>query len=106
MDVLEVLNINHIPVENIVLSSLYTYSLYYLTHKNLPTQEEERKIMHIDTRGCLFDFTNKTYDVIFYCNQPIICSHCRETYLIDDRIINKELKKIRKSFFIGYMKIL
>jgi len=93
---------NNIPLENLILSSLYTYSLIFLKNNSLPTKEEERSIMHFDTRGCLFDLTNEVTDVKFYTNYPIICNHCQQEILnekINVKKLNRELKTIRKSFF-------
>lgn len=104
--VFDELNKNNIPLENLIISSLYTYSLCFFKYNALPTKVEEKKIMHFDTRGCLFDFTNKSADVKFYTNYPIICPYCQKSISennIDANIniknINKELRKIRKSFF-------
>ena len=91
-----------IPIENIILSALYTYSLVFIKNGALPSPEEEREIMHFDTRGCLFDFTDSISDVKFYTNCPILCSHCINTMLHEDiniKKLNKELKKIRKNTF-------
>lgn len=93
---------NNIPLENLILSALYTYSIIFLKNSELPTRIEEEKIMHLDTRGCLFDFTNDVTDVKFYTNYPIICTHCQKEILCDDinlKKINKELQRIRKTFF-------
>lgn len=103
VNIYEVLCENNIPLENIVISSLYTYSLVFVNENGLPTQEREREIMHLDTRGCLFDFTNNISDVKFYANLPVICLHCQKELIDSKQLnikqINKELKKIRKSFF-------
>lgn len=93
---------NNIPLENLILSAIYTYSIIFLKNNRLPTRIEEMKMMHLDTRGCLFDFTNDVTDVKFYTNYPIICSRCQETILcekINIEKINKELQRIRKTFF-------
>ena len=93
---------NNIPLENLIISSLYTYSLIFLKNNGLPTKEEERSIMHFDTRGCLFDFTNEVTDVKFYTNYPIICRHCQQQVFnekINIKKLNNELKRIRKTFF-------
>ena len=93
---------NNIPIENMILSALYTYSLVFIKNGALPSPEEEREIMHFDTRGCLFDFTDSITDVKFYTNCPILCSRCINTMLCEDVDIiklNRELKKIRNNTF-------
>lgn len=93
---------NNIPLENLILSAIYTYSLIYLKNGRLPTKAEEMEMMHLDTRGCLFDFTNDVTDVKFFANYPIICPYCQVAILpdnIDIKKINKELRRIRKNFF-------
>lgn len=104
--VFDELNRDNIPLENLIFSSLYTYSLYFLKYNALPTKVEEKRIMHFDTRGCLFDFTGSSSDVKFYTNYPIICPHCHKNIIDNDidkkvniRKINRELQKIRKNFF-------
>lgn len=103
MSIYEVLSTNHIPLENMVISALYTYSIIFTKENSLPTKTQEEKIMHLDTRGCLFDFDDNVVDVKFYADCPIICLHCQESMIdskkVDIKQINKELKRIKKSFF-------
>lgn len=102
-DIYNTLITNHIPVENAIISALYTYSLLYLKINSLPTKQEEKECMHLDTRGCLFDFTSQINDIKFYTDCPIVCKYCQSHILeqseLDIKKINKELNKIKKSFF-------
>ena len=92
----------HIPIENAIISALYTYSILYSKINDLPTKQEEKEYMHIDTRGCLYDFTSQINDIKFYTDCPIICKYCQSHIFkqseLDIKKINKELKRIRKSF--------
>lgn len=101
--ILDTLRNNNIPIENAVITLLYTYALLYRKFQNrIPTQEDEKKFLHTDRRGCIFDLSPSSNDIIYTCISPIICDECREELkkTIDNNIIpsiNKELRKIKKS---------
>jgi hypothetical protein len=105
-EIREILRFSNIPLENVVLRLLYSYSLQFKRSDGvLPTSNEYTNYTHDETRGCLFDMNGLKEDVIYSCHQPILCSDCvgrlrRET--VSDELIEKvrrEIKKIRKPLF-------
>lgn len=102
----DILMPNNIPLENLVLRLLYSFTLIYKRHDNkLPESSESTNFTHSDTRRCLFDFNGIKSQVIYSTVKPIICDECtaqlknelvtKET--ID--VIKKELKRIKKYTF-------
>lgn len=96
----------NIPIENLILRLLYSYTLAYLSHnKSLPTSIEFRSFTHDETRGCLFDINGIKEEVIYSTNRPIICSSCIEKlkiHKVPENIIQKsqsEIKKIKKTLY-------
>lgn len=78
-DIYDPLCAHLIPMENLLISTLLTYILMYYDHKKqLPTEEDERKDMHYDTRGCLMDFCIDNTDVIFSAEKPCLCAECQK----------------------------
>jgi len=68
-----------IPVENLLLRTIYRHILiYYKYDKLIPSHKDIPDIpfIHDDTRGCLFDMCVSTPDVVFFLNKPIICEEC------------------------------
>ena len=69
-----------IPLENLLISTLLTYILMYYAHdEQLPDEENERKYMHYDTRGCLMDFCIDNADVIFSAERPLLMCRMSKT---------------------------
>lgn len=102
----KVLKNENIPIENLILRLLYSYSLAYLSHnKSLPTSIEFRSFTHDETKGCLFDMNGIKEEVVYSTNKPIICSSCIEklkTHKVPENIIQKsqnEIKKINKKLY-------
>ena len=64
------------------------------------------KIVHLDTRGCLFDMNGERSDIVYNTEQPIICDECKGKFKkkqVQQEIIEqfeKELKKIKKPFIL------
>jgi len=68
-----------IPVENLLLRTIYRHILIFYKYRNsIPSHEITPNIpfIHDDTRGCLFDMCANKADVIFFLNKPEICKHC------------------------------
>jgi len=68
-----------IPVENLLLRTIYRHILIYRKYKDsIPSHKNKKDIpfIHDDTRGCLFDMCVNKADVIFFLNKPDICIHC------------------------------
>lgn len=100
-DIVETLQKNSIPIENAVISLLYSYAFLYKKYSHIPNKTEEKEFMHIDTRGCIFDLSS-TEDIIYSCTSPIICAECSNKLnnSIDNNFvetIKKECKRIKKT---------
>jgi hypothetical protein len=105
-EIREILRFSNIPLENVVLRLLYSYSLQFKRSGGaLPTSNEYTNYTHDETRGCLFDMNGLKEDVIYSCHQPILCSDCigrlRREKVSDDLIgkVQREIMKIRKPLF-------
>ncbi len=105
-NVKQVLQKENIPLENYLLSCIYTYVLLFLARKNETlTLADEEDIFHDYFEGCLFDMCGNKSEVIYKCVQPIICEQCR-AYLIskgvtkdDVNIAVKEQKKLKRILY-------
>ena len=102
----DILSLHNIPIENLLMKVLYSYSLAFLTNgKNLP-ESVIQKITHDETRGCLYDMTGIKTDICLSCQSPTICSQCQNAlqnkYLSKDMIekAKDEIKnKIKKTLY-------
>jgi len=75
----EILKEELIPIENLLLRTIYRHILiYYKYDKLIPSHKDKPNIffIHDDTRGCLFDMCVNTPDVVFFLNEPDICEEC------------------------------
>jgi hypothetical protein len=93
-----------IPVENLLLRTIYRHILIYRKYKSIPSHKNTPDIpfIHDDTRGCLFDMCVNKADVIFFLNKPNICKYCdTEITGKDDantvRVEENHVEQIRKE---------
>jgi len=93
-----------IPVENLLLRTIYRHILIYRKYKEaIPSHKDKLNIpfIHDDTRGCLFDMCANKADVIFYLNKPDICKHCDSGLTSDDdntdKVGGNQIKQIKKE---------
>ncbi|WP_294350554.1 hypothetical protein [uncultured Clostridium sp.] len=95
----EILQKENIDIFNYILLTMYKY----ITRYKLRISGE--KLVHDETRGCIFDMCGDKRNVIYSCNKPIICNECRSKiykYDCDEEYIKnleKELKKIKKTVY-------
>lgn len=102
----DILRPNNIPIENLALRLLYSYSLIYKRFENrFPLSSESTNFAHSDTRKCLFDFNGIKSEIIFSTVKPVLCDECKSK-LQKEKIsketiksIEKELKRIDKDFY-------
>lgn len=100
-----ILRSKNIPIENMVLKLLYSYTLGYLSHENNLPLNKTSSFIHDETRGCLFDMVGIKEDLIYSTNKPVICSSCienlRKGRVSENLILNsqKEIKKINKKLY-------
>ena len=102
----EILNHSNVPLENVIYRFLYAYTLIYKRFSNrIPLMYEDTDFTHDETRGCLFDMNGIKTDIVYSCDNPIICSDCTERMRRDNLSnefisgVKKELKKIKKPLF-------
>jgi len=111
-----------IPVENLLLRTIYRHILIYFKYdKLIPSHVNKSDIpfIHDDTRGCLFDMCVNTADVIFFLNEPIICEECFVKLTCDKtdntktvtencvkQIIKECTKKIRKGNYYKFVTLI
>jgi len=102
----EILKSENIPIENLILMKLYSYSFVYKMYNNrIPSKSEKTSFAHDETKGCIFDMTGYKSDVIYSCYNPIICDDCYHN-LSKSKIpidiikkVRKEIKRIKKKLF-------
>ncbi len=73
----EIISNKNLPLENLLLRMLYSYSLIYMRYGNrMPLQSENTNFAHDDTRGCIYDMNGIKSDVVYSLDKPIICDEC------------------------------
>lgn len=94
---------NNIPLENMTLVLIYMYSLLFLRFKRIPSIATEEFFLHMDVRGCIFDYDDHCVDMVQCCDKPIICKQCKEQLnTLNEDVVETaeiELKRIRKSVY-------
>jgi hypothetical protein len=101
----EILNNANIPIDNFIINQLYYICTLY-SIVDITKNDEINEIVHRDMRGCLFDFCGDRTDILYNTEKPIICDDCKgkikRKQIAQDLlpILEKELKKIRKPFFL------
>jgi hypothetical protein len=105
----EILNFDNIPLENLLLRTLYSVSFIYKRYgERIPTMQKPTDYAHDESRGCIFDMNGIKTNIIYSLNKPQLCHSCIETlktipkYKIEKEIIEKvqnELKKIKKGVY-------
>lgn len=104
-EVAEVLRSHNIPVENLILRSLYSCTLIYARKKTIPPIHDLLSIAHHETKGCIFDMAGIKTDVVFSCHRPILCDSCKvasnEDQVSNETLttLRKEIQKIQKRLF-------
>ncbi|MBE4080495.1 hypothetical protein [Vibrio parahaemolyticus] len=92
---------NGISLENFIIKNIYEVVALRFTLDTV-CSDEAYDIVHVDTRGCLFDMNGDKFDVIYNTESPCICNECKsfingknipEGFVAD---LEKELKNIRK----------
>ena len=87
----------HIGLENVIIKTLYEYSLIY---ENLYNSS----IWHHATNGCLYDMDGNLADIALTCREPHICDVCKGELLksgvSEEKIylVEKEIKKLKISW--------
>lgn len=107
-EVQDILRDAEIPLENHIISLLYTYSLMLIASKYKGEQlliETEATFAHDSFRKCLFDYRNDKLSVKYTSITPILCEHCVENLKsvgVSDTVlasVKNELKRLKKDFF-------
>lgn len=98
-EIKDILESEGLPLENYLLSSLYTYVFLYKCYDKF----SEENLVHLVCRGCIFDFCGNKKDVINSCDKPKICESCRKR-LVEKRVpvgeinkANQELRHLRRN---------
>lgn len=100
----ELLQKEYIPLENYLISNIYTYALLYRCKNGDYLMEgDEEAIAHDYREGCLYDFCGQKGDIIYSCVTPKICEQC-QAYLINNQVskddvdcAQKELKRLCRT---------
>ncbi|EKO3559036.1 hypothetical protein P0F15_003328 [Vibrio metschnikovii] len=94
---------NGISLENFIIKNIYEVVALSFTLDSL-CSDEAYDVVHIDTRGCLFDMNGDKIDIIYNTEMPSLCNECK-SFINGKNIpegfvsgLEKELKKIRKPF--------
>ncbi|MFR9596795.1 MAG: hypothetical protein SNH79_04355 [Rikenellaceae bacterium] len=95
---------HNIPTENFLLRFMYLSVAEFLIEKNCTIEERWRlKLLHDDTRGCIFDMVGNRADIVYSLDKPKLCNSCIK-HMQDSKVsqsaisnITNELKRIKKS---------
>lgn len=105
-EIKDILRRSNIPLENVVLRLLYSYTLRYKQcGSRIPPVIEYTSFTHDEARGCLFDMNGIKTDLPFSCDKPQICDECQERLrknAVSNDVIEqskKEIRRIRKEFY-------
>jgi len=97
----DILKSNNISIEHFIIKQLYEIcAMRHLTNDLL--SDDVYKLVHSDTRGCLFDLNGERSDILYNTEQPIICEECKGKFKSKQtpteiiKIFECELKKIKK----------
>jgi hypothetical protein len=96
-----ILDRKSISMDNFIKKQLYEITALYLLCNDL-ISDDVYKLVHRDTKGCLFDLNGDRQDIIYNTETPIICEACKSKFRkiqIEGNILElfqKELKNIRK----------
>lgn len=99
-----ILSSKKISIENFIIKNIYEVFIFYNIFKNITEDEKIYKVIHNDTRGCLFDMNGDKSNIIYNTEKPIICDECKgkiSRYPISKNFlkeIEKELSKIDKPY--------
>jgi len=103
----ELLQQVNVPIENFLLRNLYAIGLLY--HHQGRTLPASRigipKIIHDETRSCVFDMNGIRADIAYSCSGPTICNPCKvslgEKALPQDvlKSVQRELRRIRRPLY-------
>ncbi|MCL2282408.1 MAG: hypothetical protein FWC26_03730 [Fibromonadales bacterium] len=102
----DILKRGFIPVENLLLRTIYRHILVYMRYdEHIPVHKDKKiNFTHDDTHGCIFDMNVNKEDVVFSLDKPTICDECIEQIRIagvaDNSVnqIKKEISRIKKGF--------
>lgn len=102
-EVADLCHAHSVPIENHIIKNIYELCVIKLIYTTIPvTSQAIPKIIHDETRSCLFDMNGLKSDLLHSATRPVLCTQCR-AYL--SRIqtphgllecLDKELKKIRR----------
>ena len=92
-----------ISIENFILKNILEMVVFKNALDDI-NGDEVYRLVHQDTRGCLFDLNGDKFDVQYNTEKPIICDSCK-AYLNSKSLpphfikhVSRELKRIRKPF--------
>lgn len=109
-DAREFLLKENIPLENYLISNIYTFVLLLLAkfrsgQEPVLTPDDENDITHDYREGCIYDMCGTKEDIVYSCVKPVICKVC-EKYLTEKGIkteeindVNKELKRLERTLY-------
>ena len=100
-DVRELLIKENIPLENYLISNIYTYVLLLLSKANsgqkpLLDIDDEDAITHDYRDSCIYDMCGNKEEIVYSCVAPYICGAC-EQYLTKRNVTNQEIESARKE---------
>ncbi len=99
--IVEILIKKNIPLENLILRTLYSNSLVYIRFGNrIPLMSENIKFTHDETRGCIFDMNGSKTNIVYSLNGLKICDLCVKSLksISDCKIEDEKSIKFKKSF--------
>jgi hypothetical protein len=104
----DILLTDNIPIETFIIRQIY--EIYAFSLIGNISSDKIYNLVHLDTRGCLFDMNGDKTDILYNTESPIICNSCHQifnTRQVSSKaigILTKELKTIRKPKILALEK--
>lgn len=91
----------NIPLENYLISNIYTYVFLLFSKLNsgqkpVLIKDDEDDITHDYREGCIYDFCGTKEDIVFSCVKPIICNRCTK-YLTEHGVAMEDINQAKKE---------
>ncbi len=100
-DARELLIKENIPLENYLISNIYTYVLLLFAKINSGQKpvldlDDEDAITHDYRDSCIYDMCGNKEEIVYSCVEPCLCGKCEE-YLTKRNVTIQEIESARKE---------
>lgn len=105
-EIKHILERREIPIENHIISMLYSYALIYLAKgAECLSWKDEEYFAHDPVKKCVFDYRYDKKDVMYTSIKPILCDYCTEKLLATGisnetiQSVKSDLRRLRKDTY-------